>query len=270
MHRSDLIQQIRRKSSFLCVGLDPDPSKIPASLGKDPSAVTRFCGEIIKTTSPHCIAFKLNIAFFEALGRKAWDILYATRELLPDDCFLIADAKRADIGNSSRFYARTFFEDLRFDAVTVAPYMGEDSVRPFLEYEDKWTIMLALTSNAGAMDFQMLKDAEGSSLFEHVLMKGAGWGSPDRLMFVAGATHPAQLRRVRKIVPEHFLLVPGIGAQGGSLSEVAQACMTKDIGILVNSTREIIYASNGEDFAEKAGERALGYKLAMQELLKDN
>lgn len=267
MTRADLISEIRRKRSFLCVGLDPDPRKLPKSLLNDPDSVVDFSKGVINATSDFCVAYKLNIAFFEALGRKGWDILYRTRELLPEDCFLIADAKRADIGNSSSMYARAFFEDLRFDAVTVAPYMGEDSVRPFLEYDDKWTILLALTSNPGAKDFQLQEDLEGKRIFERVLATAQTWGTPNNLMFVAGATQTDYLKSVREVAPESFLLVPGIGAQGGSLSEVVKYCMTSDYGILVNATRDIIYASNDDDYAEKAGKRAQEYQLEMSTFL---
>ncbi|HLF62910.1 MAG TPA: orotidine-5'-phosphate decarboxylase [Saprospiraceae bacterium] len=267
MTREELVQQIRLKHSFLCVGLDPDPAKLPIALRNDPVGVVSFCDAIIKATSPYSVAYKLNTAFFEALGRKGWDIIYETRALLPKDCFLIADAKRADIGNSSKFYARAFFEELDFDAVTVAPYMGEDSVRPFLEYKDKWTILLALTSNEGAENFQMSRDEHGTLLFERVLTMAASWGTPENLMFVAGATQKKHLQRVREIVPAHFLLIPGVGAQGGSLEDVTLTCLTDDIGILVNSTREIIYASDGNDFAQKAAERAHSYQKSMQSLL---
>lgn len=267
MTRQELIGQIRRKSSFLCVGIDPDPMKLPPHLGSGPGAIIRFCSEIIRATSDFCVAYKLNIAFFEALGKQAWDVLYATREQLPADCLLIADAKRADIGNSSRFYARAFFDDLNFDAVTVSPYMGEDSVRPFLEFTDKWTILLALTSNTGSQDFQMTSSVSGIPLYEQVIARATSWGGPENLMFVAGATHPGQLKHIREIVPDHFLLIPGVGTQGGNLSEVADACLTQDIGILVNSSREIIYASAGEDYSEKAGEHAHRHRNSMRELL---
>lgn len=267
MTRAQLISEIRRKQSFLCVGLDPDREKLPKAFQGDPDSVVSFSKAIIEATSEFCVAYKLNIAFFEALGKKGWDVLFKTRELLPENCFLIADAKRADIGNSSSMYARAFFDELKFDAVTVAPYMGEDSVRPFLEYKDKWTILLALTSNPGARDFQMQSDAQGEALFERVLTTAQTWGSPNNLMFVAGATQTDYLKRVRNIAPDSFLLVPGIGAQGGSLRDVVKSCMTTDCGILVNSTRDIIYASKEDDFVEKAGERAKQYQQEMSAFL---
>ncbi len=264
MNRQELIRQIRAKGSYLCVGLDPDPQKMPKKWLNDTARIVDFCKAIIQATSEFAVAYKLNIAFFEALGRNGWDILHETRALLPEDCFLIADAKRADIGNSSKMYARAFFEELKFDAVTVAPYMGEDSVRPFLEYKDKWTILLALTSNTGAKNFQMSLDEYGSPLFERILKMASTWGTPENLMFVAGATQTKHLQRVREIVPENFLLIPGVGAQGGSLEDVSRICLTDDIGILVNSTREIIYASDGDDFAMKAAERARSYQSVMK------
>jgi orotidine-5'-phosphate decarboxylase len=267
MNRQELIHQIRAKQSFLCVGLDPDPQKMPKKWRNSRNHVVDFCKAIVEATSSSAVAYKLNIAFFEALGRKGWDILYETRALLPEDCFLIADAKRADIGNSSRMYARAFFEELTFDAITVAPYMGEDSIRPFLEYEDKWTILLGLTSNTGAENFQMSPDQDGSSLFERVLTMASRWGTPENLMFVAGATQTKYLQRVSEVVPEHFLLIPGVGAQGGSLADVANTCLTDDIGILVNSTREIIYASDGDDFASLAATKAKSYQKEMCEIM---
>jgi len=265
---SDILRKhIQTKSTFLCVGLDPDPQRFPEPWKDDRSAVFEFCKAIVESTSQYAVAYKVNIAFFEALGRDGWDILYRVREVLPADCFLIADAKRADIGNSSRMYARAFFDELKFDAVTVAPYMGSDSVLPFLEYDDKWTILLALTSNTGALDFQMTADESGELLFSRVLKTATTWGTPDNLMFVIGGTQISQLKQVRAIVPGHFLLVPGIGAQGGDLGAVAAACLTPRGGILVNSSREIIYASSGEDFAEAAAAKARTYQQTMKPLL---
>jgi orotidine-5'-phosphate decarboxylase len=267
MNRTELTRQIQKKGSFLCVGLDPDPVKFPEKWKNDRSAVTQFCHAIIDSTSPYAVAYKLNIAFFEALGRKGWEILAEVRALLPEDCFLIADAKRADIGNSSRMYARAFFDELDFDAVTVAPYMGADSVIPFLEYENKWTILLALTSNDGASDFQTIPDQNGVMLFERVLRTAMTWGSPQNLMFVVGGTQVSQLELVREIAPEHFLLVPGIGAQGGDLDTVANICLNAHGGILVNSSREILYASKGADFADAAQQKCISYQNAMKGLL---
>jgi len=265
MTRSELIAQIRKKHSFLCVGLDPDPERMPAKYRRTPDGVVEFCRKIIDATREYCVAYKPNIAFFEALGREGWDVLYKVAEYLPRECFLIADAKRADIGNSSRMYARAFFEEMNFDAVTVAPYMGSDSVVPFLEYKDKWTILLALTSNLGSQDFQMITDVEGMPLHERVIKTATEWGTPENLMFVIGATHPNMLNDVRGMAPDHFFLVPGVGAQGGDLRSVAQTALTDDVGLLINSTRAVIYASQGEDFAVKAGEKAREYRDDMAE-----
>ena len=266
MTREELVQQIQTKKSFLCVGLDPDLSRMPKS-HNSPEGVVDFCAQIIDATKDYCVAYKPNIAFFEALGRKGWDVLYQVAELLPADTFNIADAKRADIGNSSRMYAKAFFDEMQFDAVTVAPYMGSDSVIPFLEYEDKWTVLLALTSNKGYSDFQVLSTDDGTRFYQHVLRKAAQWGSPDNLMFVVGATHPEMLAEVRANAKEHFFLVPGVGAQGGDLGSVARAAMNDDIGLLVNSTRAVIYASQGDDFAIQAGAVAKEYQVEMAEYL---
>jgi orotidine-5'-phosphate decarboxylase len=259
MTRDELVGQIKSKKSFLCVGLDPDPSKMPEKYRTSTAGVVDFCKQIIDATQEYCVAYKPNIAFFEALGRNGWEALYQVAEYLPRDCFLIADAKRADIGNSSRMYARAFFEEMNFDAVTVAPYMGSDSVLPFLEYKDKWTILLALTSNKGSQDFQMIVDGNSIPLHERVIRTAQEWGTPDNLMFVIGATHPEMLNDVRAMAPEHFFLVPGVGAQGGDLQSVAKAALNKDIGLLVNSTRAVIYASQGDDFAILAGEKSRTY-----------
>lgn len=263
MKRSDLTRLISNKQSFLCIGLDPDPLKFPGQMKGDATATVDFCKEIIHATQQYCVAYKLNIAFFEALGKDGWDILHEVARALPANCFKIADAKRADIGNSAKQYARAFFETMPFDAITVAPYMGFDSVMPFLEYEGKWTILLALTSNAGSADFQMIRDSEGKPLYHHVLQTASSWGDADRLMFVIGATHPNRLQDVRLVVPDHFFLVPGVGAQGGDLDAVAKNAMTKDVGILVNATRSVIYASGKEDFAEAAAQEAARMQLAM-------
>ncbi|MDX1407737.1 MAG: orotidine-5'-phosphate decarboxylase [Saprospiraceae bacterium] len=263
MTRSTLIDAIRRKQSFLCVGLDPDPVMMPGHFSGTPTDVVTFCREIINATKDYCVAYKPNIAFFEALGGEGWEVLYKVRELLPEDCFLIADAKRADIGNSSRMYARAFFQHLEFDAVTVAPYMGADSVQPFLEYEDKWTILLALTSNAGSQDFQMIRDTSEIPLYRHVIERASTWGTADQLMFVVGATHSELLREVRAMAGQYFFLVPGVGAQGGDLATVAQAAMTEDVGLLVNATRSVIYADDSVDFAEMAGRQAQAYQHIM-------
>lgn len=267
MTRNELYLNILRKRSFLCVGLDPDPDKMPASLNGD---LLRFNTAIIDATADYAIAFKPNLAFYEAQGPVGYKAFEETvryiREHYPDQ-FIIADAKRGDIGNTSKAYARSFFEALDVDALTVAPYMGEDSITPFLGYEGKWVIVLALTSNKGSLDFQMIRDSEGTPLYEHVLRKTQQWGSPDNMMFVAGATRGEMLQDVRRLVPDHFLLVPGVGAQGGSLAEVAQYAMNAQCGIIVNSSRGIIHASNGDDFAEAARLKASAMQTEMSQLL---
>lgn len=265
MNRQQLIEEIRSKQSFLCVGLDTDLSKIPAHLLETEDPIFEFNKAIIDATKDFCVAYKPNNAFYECYGVKGWESLQKTIDYIPNNCFIIADAKRGDIGNTSSYYAKTFFETMGCDAVTVAPYMGEDSVTPFLQYDNKWVIVLALTSNAGALDFQFTADAKGEELYKKVLRKTAQWGTPENLMFVVGATRAEGIGEVRKIVPEHFFLVPGVGAQGGSLEDVANYGWNKDCGLLVNSSRGIIYASNDTDFAEKAGEEA---KKIQQEMAK--
>ena len=267
MTRDQLYANMLRKRSFLCVGLDPDPSKMPLSLNGD---LLAFNKAIIDATAPYAIAFKPNLAFYEAhgpAGDQAFeDTVRYIRQHYPDQ-FIIADAKRGDIGNTSKAYARSFFETLDVDALTVAPYMGEDSVTPFLGYEGKWVIVLALTSNKGSMDFQMIRDTEGTPLYEHVLRKAQQWGTPDNMMFVAGATRGEMLQDVRRLVPDHFLLVPGVGAQGGTLAEVARYAMNAQCGIIVNSSRGIIHASNGDDFAQAAQQRAAQMQAEMSQLM---
>ena len=259
MTRQELVENIQRKRSFLCVGLDTDIQKIPQHLLKEDDPIFAFNKAIVDATAPYCIAFKPNLAFYEAMGVKGWMAFEKTiryiREQYPEQ-FIIADAKRGDIGNTSKLYARTFFEEMDVDAVTVAPYMGEDSVTPFLGHEGKWVILLALTSNKGSFDFQLTEDKDGERLFEKVLRKSQEWAKEDAMMYVVGATQGKAFEDIRKIVPNHFLLVPGIGAQGGSLEEVCHYGMTKDCGLIVNSSRAIIYASNGDDFAQRAGEEA--------------
>ena len=259
MDRQELISEIRRKQSFLCVGLDTDSLKLPKCVLGDEDPVFAFNRAVVDATAPYCIAYKPNLAFYEAQGVKGWMALEKTikyiRQNYPEQ-FIIADAKRGDIGNTSKLYARTFFEEMDVDAVTVAPYMGEDSVTPFLGHEGKWVILLALTSNKGSFDFQLTEDKDGERLFEKVLRKSQEWADEAALMYVVGATQGKAFEDIRKIVPNHFLLVPGIGAQGGSLEEVCKYGMTKDCGLIVNSSRAIIYASNGDDFAQKAGEEA--------------
>ena len=259
MTREELIKQIRAKQSFLCVGLDTDIKKIPQHLLQADDPIFEFNKAIIDATAPYCVAYKPNLAFYESLGVKGLLAFERTVAYLNENYpeqFVIADAKRGDIGNTSQMYARTFFETYNLDALTVAPYMGEDSVTPFLAYEGKWVILLALTSNKGSHDFQLMEDAQGVRLFEHVLTKSQTWGNADNMMYVVGATQGEAFKDIRRHAPNHFLLVPGIGAQGGSLHDVCQYGMNKDCGLLVNSSRGIIYASNGADFADVAAEKA--------------
>jgi orotidine-5'-phosphate decarboxylase len=267
MTRHELIAQIKRKRSFLCVGLDTDLSKIPAYLLDTEDPIFEFNKAIIDATKDFAVAYKPNIAFYECCGPKGWESLQKTIDYIPKDIFTIADAKRGDIGNTSSYYAKTFFESLKCDSVTVAPYMGEDSVSPFLEFDGKWAILLALTSNKGALDFQMIQDANGEELYKKVLRKSCEWGTPENLMFVVGATRAEEIGEVRKLVPDHFFLVPGVGAQGGSLEDVAKYGWNADCGLLVNSSRGIIYASNGLDFAERAGEEAKKIQVDMAAIL---
>ena len=271
MNKQQLVENIFHKKTFLCVGLDTDVDKIPEHLfdvTDDP--VFEFNKQIIDATADLCVAYKLNLAFYESIGLEGWDALERTvdyiRSSYPDQ-FIIADAKRGDIGNTSAMYARTFFGNMDFDAVTVAPYMGQDSVAPFLTYENKWTILLALTSNKGAFDFQYMEE-NGVKLFEKVLKTSKEWGSDENMMYVVGATKAEMLTEIRKIIPNHFLLVPGVGAQGGSLQEVVKYGKNDECGLLVNSSRQIIYASSDVDFAEKAREEALKVQQEMAELLK--
>jgi orotidine-5'-phosphate decarboxylase len=267
MTREYLIEQIATKKTMLCVGLDSDLDKIPAHLKDRPNGLVEFNKQIIDATLEHCVSYKLNTAFYEALGARGWDALEETCEYIPSTHLKIADAKRADIGNTSNYYAKAFFERLQFDAVTVAPYMGEDSIKPFLAYTNKWTIVLGLTSNKGAFDFEMQTLDNGEKLYERVLKTVSSWGTPDNLMFVVGATQANELENIRKIVPEHFLLVPGVGAQGGSLADVAKYGMNKDCGLLINASRAILYAGNETNFAEKAAEVASAYHLEMKTLM---
>jgi len=266
MTRKEIVDNIKKKGSFLCVGLDVDLEKIPSFLLDFEDPVFEFNKRVIDATKDLCVAYKPNIAFYEKLGPKGWDSLEKTVDYIPNDIFTIADAKRGDIGNTSKYYAQTFFEYLKFDAITVAPYMGSDSVMPFLEYENKWVILLALTSNQGANDFQ-LQQLEQDQLFEKVLKTSKEWGTADNLMYVTGATQAPMLQNIRDIVPEHFLLVPGVGAQGGSLTEVATNGMNSDCGLLVNSSRGIIYAGNGDDFDKDVRTKALELSQEMSKLL---
>ncbi len=267
MTRQELIAQIRQKQSFLCVGLDPDLRKIPAHLLGHEDPIFEFNRQIIDATAPFAVAYKPNIAFYEALGLSGWQSLQRTLDYIPKNCFTIADAKRGDIGNTSSLYARAFFDKsssgLNFDSITVAPYMGRDSVSPFLEFENKWVILLALTSNEGSADFQNMTDSDNEQLFERVIRISQTWPQADRLMYVVGATKADMLAKIRQIIPNAFLLVPGVGAQGGSLEEVARYGLNTDCGLLVNAGRSVIYASSGLDFAQKAGQEAQRMQIEM-------
>ncbi len=262
MTRKQLIEQIQLKRSYLCVGLDTDITKIPNHLQSNPDAVFKFNKQIIDATQDLCVAYKINTAFYEAMGLKGWEAMEKTVNYIPNDQFIIADAKRGDIGNTSSQYAKAFFETMNFDAITVAPYMGEDSVKPFLEFKNKWAIVLGLTSNAGSKDFEQRKIGD-EFLYETVLKKVSSWGNINNLMFVIGATKASDLEDIRKIIPDHFLLVPGVGFQGGSLKEVSKYGMNKDCGLLVNASRAIIYASENEDFATEARAIAQQYQSEM-------
>ena len=264
MNRKQLIEQIKTKKNYLCVGLDTDVNKIPKHLQLHPDAVLHFNKAIIDSTKKYCIGYKINIAFYEVLGVKGWEILEETIAHIPSTHFKIADAKRGDIGNTSAQYAKTFFETYSFDAVTVAPYMGEDSIRPFLEYENKFAIVLGLTSNKGANDFELLKTSEDNFFYEKIITTVSKWGTTDNLMFVVGATQARELANIRKIIPENFLLIPGVGAQSGSLKEVSEYGMNKDCGLIVNASRAIIYKSSKENFAEEAAKAAKGYANEME------
>lgn len=267
MTRLELHEQIRSKRTYLCVGLDTEYERLPRHLLKYEDPVYEFNRQLIDATRDLCVAYKPNLAFYEAQGARGWASLQKTLAYIPEGHFTIADAKRGDIGNTSRLYARAFFEELGFDAVTVAPYMGEDSVAPFLGFGGKWVILLALTSNRGSRDFQMDRQENGQPLYEKVMRRAQQWGGPDQLMFVVGATHPEQFEEVRRIAPEHFLLVPGIGAQGGGLQAVSRYGFNDHCGLLVNSSRGIIFAGEGEDFAEKARAAAAAVQGEMAELL---
>ncbi len=284
MTRQQLVDEIKQKKSYLCVGLDTDITKLPVHLQSRPDAVVAFNKAIIDATSAYCVSYKVNTAFYESQGLKGWEAMQETLAYIPDSHFKIADAKRGDIGNTSAQYAKTFFEVLPFDAITVAPYMGEDSIRPFLDYPNKWTIVLGLTSNAGSNDFQQLQLAEYNEaysmvphitqgtvdkrLYEHVLERVSSWGTPENLMFVVGATRASDLENIRRIIPEHFILVPGVGAQGGSLEDVSRYGLNDDAGLLVNASRAVIFAGGGEDFAEKAAIAASDYQKEMAAYLK--
>jgi len=268
MNKAQLVDNIKLKKSFLCIGLDTDIIKIPAHLLSTADPVFEFNKAIIDATKDFCVAYKPNIAFYESMGPAGWESLRKTLEYIPDNIFTIADAKRGDIGNTSSMYAKTFFEHYNFDSVTVAPYMGEDSVTPFLEFKNKWVILLALTSNKGALNFQMDELIGGDRIFERVLKVSRHWGSDENLMYVVGATRGELFADIRKIVPEHFLLVPGVGAQGGSLEEVCKYGMNSTCGLLVNASRSILYASQEMDFAEKAKIEAATLQREMETLLR--
>lgn len=273
MNRTELINQIKKKENYLCIGLDTDITKIPKHLQAHPNAVVQFNKAIIDATKEFCVCYKINTAFYEAMGLKGWEALEQTVHYIPSTHFKIADAKRGDIGNTSTQYAKTFFEVYPFDAVTVAPYMGEDSVKPFLEYKDKWTIVLGLTSNKGSEDFQQLnvslEHSKKSFLYEKVMQKMADWGTTENLMFVVGATKPEQLENLRKTFPRHFFLIPGVGAQGGSLQDVSRAALNEDGGILVNASRAIIYAGKDGKFADEARIVAGQYARDMKQNMRD-
>ena len=266
MTRAQLIQQIQTKRSYLCVGLDTDITKIPQHLQSHKDAIFEFNKQIIDATKDLCVAYKLNTAFYEAEGLKGWEAMEKTISYIPNEHFTIADAKRGDIGNTSSQYAKAFFETMNFDAITVAPYMGEDSVKPFLKYTNKWAIVLALTSNPGSKDFEQQKNGD-EFLYEKVLKIVSGWGNENNLMYVVGATKASDLADIRKIIPGHFLLVPGVGSQGGSLEEVTKYGMTKDCGLLVNASRAVIYAGKKENFADEARMIAQQYQTEMSAYL---
>jgi len=267
MDKLALFQQIKKKSSFLCIGLDPAIEKIPSHLRKEADPIFAFNKAIIDGTADYAIAYKPNLAFYEALGPQGWESLQKTLEYIPKDIFTIADAKRGDIGNTSKLYAKAFFEQMNFDSVTVAPYMGKDSVSPFLEFKGKWVILLALTSNEGSGDFQRFENVEGKPLYQEVISRSQAWGTEDNLMYVIGATRGEMIEEARKFAPNYFFLVPGVGAQGGSLEEVARYGMTETCGLLVNSSRGIIYASSGKDFAQAAAREAAMLQKEMDKYL---
>lgn len=267
MTRESLYEQIVQKKSYLCIGLDTDIRRIPRFLTQYEDPLYEFNKQIIDATRDLCVAYKPNLAFYEALGARGWRSLERTLDYIPEEHFVIADAKRGDIGNTSRLYAQAFFEHLNVDAVTVAPYMGADSVEPFLGFPGKWVILLALTSNRGSGDFQLTKQEEGQPLYEKVMRKAMEWGNPDNLMFVLGATHPEKFAEIRRIAPEHFLLVPGVGAQGGDLQGVSRHGRNDQLGLLVNSSRGILYAGEDENFADEARLAAMAIQQQMQEVL---
>lgn len=262
MNRAQLVSEIKRKKSVLCVGLDTDLKKVPAHLFAEEDPVFAFNKAIIDATKDYTVAYKINTAFYEAQGLKGWESMQKTLEYIPKNIFSIADAKRGDIGNTAEQYAHTFFKTYPFDSVTVAPYMGKDSVQPFMQFDGHWAIVLGLTSNAGSADFQLQQSGE-ELMYERVLKTVASWGTPENLMFVIGATRKEQLQHVRQMLPDHFFLIPGVGAQGGDVPTVCENALNKDGGILINVSRAVIFASSGEDFAVKAGEAAKDYQQQM-------
>lgn len=274
MNKATLIQEIKAKKSFLCIGLDTDIQRIPKHLLATEDPIFEFNKAIIEATSDFCVAYKPNIAFYESLGSKGWDSLQKTMDIIPNNIFTIADAKRGDIGNTSALYARAFFDKassgFNFDSVTVAPYMGSDSVKPFLTYDNKWVILLALTSNEGASDFQFIENSSQEPLYKSVLKTSQEWANDERIMYVVGATRPEYFAEIRKITPKHFYLVPGVGAQGGSLEDVCKYGLNDEVGLLINSSRNIIYASSGLDFAEQAAAEAQKMQIEMANILAYN
>ncbi len=274
MNKATLIQEIKAKKSFLCVGLDTDIQRIPKHLLDFEDPIYEFNKAIIEATSEFCVAYKPNIAFYESRGSKGWDSLQKTMDVIPKNIFTIADAKRGDIGNTSDLYARAFFDKnssgFNFDSVTVAPYMGSDSVKPFLNYPEKWVILLALTSNEGAADFQLIENSQSEPLYKSVLKTSQNWANDEQMMYVVGATRPEYFAEIRKLSPKHFYLVPGVGAQGGSLEDVCKYGLNDEVGLLINSSRNIIYASSGLDFAKSAATEAQKIQVEMQKILVSN
>ena len=266
MNRKQLIDEIKKKNSYLCIGLDTDLAKIPPHLLKEADPVFAFNKQIIDATHDLCVAYKPNLAFYELYGANGWKTLEKTVDHIPSNIFKIADAKRGDIGNTSSMYAKAFFENMNFDAITIAPYMGEDSIKPFLEIKNKWVIVLGLTSNKGSQDFQFLKSNK-KPLFQNVIEKSMNFGTPENMMFVIGATHEKMFKEIRQFCPDHFFLVPGVGAQGGDLKKLSEYGMNKECGLLVNATRSIVYASGGKDFAVKAREEAKSLKQIMDDCM---
>jgi orotidine-5'-phosphate decarboxylase len=264
MNREELIAQIKAKKSMLCVGLDTDMDKLPEGVERSMRGMVEFNRAIIEATHKYAVAYKINTAFYEQYGSEGWQCMEETLNLIPKDCFTIADAKRGDIGNTSSMYARAFFKRLNFDAITVAPYMGEDSLSPFFAFDGKWVICLGLTSNAGSKDFQIL-EADGQKIYQHVMHKVSQWGNPGNLMFVTGATKASDLKQLRESFPEHFFLVPGVGAQGGTVHDVCVAAMSDFGGLLINASRSILYASSGADYIEKAEAEAKSLQMQCAE-----